>query len=71
MFNLFGEAYTVVQVVNNKTVATKTYHSFEDAKQAAYKAMAKRGLRITKSYNNYKSASYVCHDNTEFHISQY
>lgn len=70
MFNLFGEAYTMVQVVNNRTVLTKTCYSLEDAKQRAYKIMQKQGLKIKKSYNNYQSNSYFCCNDTEFHISR-
>ena len=71
MFNIFNtEAYTVVQVVNNRTVLCKTYYSLEDAKQKAYRLMGKLGLSIQKSYNNYKSHSYICQNNTEFHINR-
>ena len=70
MFNLFArEAYTMVQVVNNRTVLTRTYYSLEDAKQKAYRLMQKYGLKIKKSYHNYKSNSYICHNNVEFHIN--
>ena len=53
MFNLFArEAYTMVQVVNNRTVCSRTYNTLEDAKQKAYRIMQKQGLKIKKSYNN-------------------
>lgn len=71
MFNLFTtEAYTMVQVVNNRTVLCKTYYSLEDAKQKAYRLMGRLGLSIQKSYNNYKSQSYICQNNVEFHINR-
>lgn len=71
MFNIFArEAYTMVQVVNNKTVLTRTYNSIEDAKQKAYRIMQKQGLKIKKSWNNYQSNSYICHNNIEFHINR-
>ena len=71
MFNIFArEAYTMVQVVNNKTVLTRAYNSIEDAKQKAYRIMQKQGLKIKKSWNNYQSNSYICHNNIEFHINR-
>ena len=71
MFNIFGaEAYTIVQVVDNKTVLKRTYYSLEDAKQKAYRVMSKQGLKINKSFRNYKSQSYICHNNVEFHINR-
>ena len=72
MFNLFTvEAYTLVQVVNNKTVMTKTYYSLEEAKQKAYRIINKKGFKIKKSYNNFHSNSYICHNNVEFHINRF
>ena len=71
MLNIFStEAYTMVQVVNNKTVLTRTYYSLEDAKQKAYRVMQKQGLKIAKAFQNYKSQSYICHNNVEFHINR-
>jgi hypothetical protein len=71
MFNLFArEAYTMVQVVDNKTVCSRTYNTLEDAKQKAYRIMQKQGLRIKKSYNNFQSNSYICQNNVEFHINR-
>ena len=71
MFNLFArEAYTMVQVVDNKTVCSRVYGTLEDAKQKAYRIMQKQGLRIKKSYNNFQSNSYICQNNVEFHINR-
>lgn len=71
MFNLFArEAYTMVQVVDNKTVCSRTYATLEDAKQKAYRIMQKQGLKIKKSYNNFQSNSYICQNNVEFHINR-
>lgn len=71
MFNLFArEAYTMVQVVNNRTVCSRTYYTLEDAKQKAYRIMQKQGLKIKKSWNNYQSNSYICQNNVEFHINR-
>ena len=70
MFNLFAkEAYTMVQVVNNEVILSRTYYSLEDAKQKAYRLISKNGYTIKKSYCNYKSNSYICHNNVEFHIN--
>lgn len=71
MFNLFArEVYTMVQVVDNKTVCSRTYGTLEDAKQKAYRIMQKQGLKIKKSYNNFQSNSYICQNNVEFHINR-
>ena len=71
MFNLFArEAYTMVQVVDNRTVCSRTYSTLEDAKQKAYRIMQKQGLKIKKSWNNYQSNSYICQNNVEFHINR-
>ena len=71
MFNLFArEAYTMVQVVDNKTVYSRVYGTLEDAKQKAYRIMQKQGLKIKKSYNNFQSNSYICQNNVEFHINR-
>lgn len=71
MFNLFArEAYTMVQVVNNRTVCSRIYSTLEDAKQKAYRIMQKQGLKIKKSYNNFQSNSYICQNNVEFHINR-
>lgn len=71
MFNLFArEAYTMVQVVNNRTVCSRTYNTLEDAKQKAYRIMQKQGLKIKQSYNNFQSNSYICQNNVEFHINR-
>lgn len=71
MFNLFArEAYTMVQVVNNRTVCSRTYGTLEDAKQKAYRIMQKQGLKIKQSYNNFQSNSYICQNNVEFHINR-
>jgi hypothetical protein len=71
MFNLFArEAYTMVQVVDNKTVCSRVYGTLEDAKQKAYRIMQKQGLKIKKSYNNFQSNSYICQNNVEFHINR-
>lgn len=71
MFNLFArEAYTMVQVVDNKIVCSRVYGTLEDAKQKAYRIMQKQGLKIKKSYNNFQSNSYICQNNVEFHINR-
>ena len=71
MFNLFSnDAYTVVLIVDNKIVVSKTCASLDDAKNVMYRNMNKRGLTLRKAYNDYQAKTYICHGGAEFHINR-
>lgn len=71
MFNLFSnESYTLVLLVDNKSVVSKTCPTLQAAKDAMYRIMYKRGLSLKKAYNDYQAKTYICHGNAEFHINR-
>jgi hypothetical protein len=71
MFNLFSnESYTLVLLVDNKNVVSKTCPNLQAAKDAMYRIMYKRGLSLKKAYNDYQAKTYICHGNAEFHINR-
>ena len=71
MFNLFSkESYTLVLLVNDKNVVSKTCPTLEAAKEVMYSIMHKRGLSLKKAYNDYQAKTYICHGGAEFHINR-
>ena len=56
MFNLFSnESYTLVLLIDNKNVVSKTCPTLQAAKDAMYRIMHKRGLSLKKAYNDYQA----------------